>query len=119
MQISTRDEDFLIDAIALHRSMGEALNEVFTNPRITKVMHGADAALQWLQRDLGIYVVGLFDTGQAPNPNPNINPSPDSTSTLSQTLTLTQTLATSRRVPRTRTAARPSPRTLTLTLAHA
>ena len=65
VQISTRDEDFLIDAIALHRSMGDALNEVFTNPRITKVMHGADAALQWLQRDLGIYVVGLFDTGQA------------------------------------------------------
>ena len=50
MQITTRDEDFLIDAIALHRSMGEALNEVFTNPRITKVMHGADAALQWLQK---------------------------------------------------------------------
>ena len=37
VQISTPDEDFLIDAVALRRAMGEALNDVFTNPRITKV----------------------------------------------------------------------------------
>ena len=37
VQISTPDEDFLIDAVALRRTMGEALNDVFTNPRITKV----------------------------------------------------------------------------------
>lgn len=30
-----------------------------------KVMHGADWDVQWLQRDFGIYVVNLFDTGQA------------------------------------------------------
>ena len=40
-------------------------------------MHGADAALQWLQRDLGIYVVGLYDTGQAANPHPNPSPRPN------------------------------------------
>jgi len=28
-------------------------------------MHGADWDVQWLQRDFGIYVVNLFDTGQA------------------------------------------------------
>ena len=28
-------------------------------------MHGADMDIQWLQRDFGIYVVNLFDTGQA------------------------------------------------------
>lgn len=28
-------------------------------------MHGADWDVQWLQRDFGIYIVNLFDTGQA------------------------------------------------------
>ena len=28
-------------------------------------MHGADWDIPWLQRDFGIYVVNLFDTGQA------------------------------------------------------
>ena len=46
-------------------TMNHALNEVFTNPRITKVMHGADSDVLWLQRDFGLYVVALFDTGQA------------------------------------------------------
>jgi len=30
-----------------------------------KVFHGADSDIEWLQRDFGIYVVNLFDTGQA------------------------------------------------------
>jgi exosome complex exonuclease RRP6 len=64
MQISTREEDFLIDAIELRSSL-HVLNEVFTDSRITKVMHGADSDINWLQRDFGLYIVGLFDTGQA------------------------------------------------------
>jgi exosome complex exonuclease RRP6 len=64
MQISTRDEDFLLDALELRRSL-PALNDAFTNPRITKVMHQADSAVQWLQRDFGLYLVSLFDTHQA------------------------------------------------------
>ena len=28
-------------------------------------MHGADSDIPWLQRDFGIYVVNLFDTGRA------------------------------------------------------
>ena len=64
MQISTRDEDFLVDAIELRGSL-QILNNVLTDPRITKVMHGADSDILWLQRDFGLYVVGLFDTGQA------------------------------------------------------
>jgi hypothetical protein len=47
-------------------------------------MHGADAALQWLQRDLGIYVVGLYDTGQAANPHPNPSPRPNPSYALPQ-----------------------------------
>lgn len=30
-----------------------------------KVLHGADSDIVWLQRDFGIYVVNMFDTGQA------------------------------------------------------
>ena len=64
MQISTRDEDFLVDTIELRASL-HVLNDVFTDPRVAKVMHGADSDVIWLQRDFGLYVVGLFDTGQA------------------------------------------------------
>ena len=31
----------------------------------SQVMHGADWDICWLQRDFGLYVVNLFDTGQA------------------------------------------------------
>ena len=30
-----------------------------------QVFHGADNDIEWLQRDLGLYVVNMFDTGQA------------------------------------------------------
>jgi len=32
---------------------------------IVQVFHGADHDVLWLQRDFGIYVVGMFDTHQA------------------------------------------------------
>lgn len=64
LAISTADEDYLVDGLELRGQLG-CLNEVLTNPRITKVMHGADREVAWLQRDFGLYLVGLFDTGQA------------------------------------------------------
>lgn len=64
MQISTRDEDFIIDALELRSEM-YILNESFTDPSIVKVFHGADSDIEWLQRDFGLYVVNLFDTHQA------------------------------------------------------
>ena len=64
MQISTREEDFLIDTLELRSSL-HVLNDSFTDPRIAKVMHGADSDVIWLQRDFGLYLVGLFDSGQA------------------------------------------------------
>ncbi|XP_075920169.1 exosome complex component 10-like isoform X1 [Petromyzon marinus] len=64
MQISTREEDFIIDTLMLRDDL-HILNEAFTNPNIVKVFHGADSDIQWLQRDLGLYVVGLFDTHPA------------------------------------------------------
>ena len=63
MQISTRGEDFLVDTIALRNEL-HVLQGVFTNPQVVKVLHGADRDILWLQRDLGLYVVNMFDTGQ-------------------------------------------------------
>ena len=32
---------------------------------LSQVLHGADQDVQWLQRDFGLYLVGMFDTHQA------------------------------------------------------
>ncbi|GFR29338.1 hypothetical protein TNCT_245141, partial [Trichonephila clavata] len=63
MQISSRTKDYIIDALELRSEM-HVLNEVFTDPKIVKVLHGADMDVLWLQRDFGVYLVNLFDTGQ-------------------------------------------------------
>ena len=41
------------------------LNTIFTDPSIVKVLHGADRDVLWLQRDFSVYLVNMFDTGQA------------------------------------------------------
>ncbi|KAK8962625.1 hypothetical protein KSP40_PGU016614 [Platanthera guangdongensis] len=65
MQISTRMEDFIVDTFKLRVHIGPYLREHFKDPLKKKVMHGADRDILWLQRDFGIYVCNLFDTGQA------------------------------------------------------
>ncbi|KAH8114700.1 ribonuclease H-like domain-containing protein [Phellopilus nigrolimitatus] len=64
MQISTREEDFVVDTLALREEL-EDLNEVFTDPKIVKVFHGAESDIVWLQQDFNIYIVNLFDTFHA------------------------------------------------------
>lgn len=64
MQISNRLKDWLIDTLKLRDELN-VLNEIFANPNILKVFHGAFMDIIWLQRDLGIYVVSLFDTYHA------------------------------------------------------
>ncbi|KAF2851156.1 exosome complex exonuclease-like protein Rrp6 [Plenodomus tracheiphilus IPT5] len=65
MQISTRNQDWIVDTLKPWRRKLECLNEVFADPNILKVLHGAFMDIMWLQRDLGLYVVGLFDTYHA------------------------------------------------------
>lgn len=65
MQVSTRTEDFVVDTLKLRIHIGPHLREVFKDPMKKKVMHGADHDIMWLQRDFGIYVCNMFDTGQA------------------------------------------------------
>ncbi|KAJ3210590.1 exosome nuclease subunit [Dinochytrium kinnereticum] len=62
--ISTREEDYLIDTLAL-RSHLHVLNIYTSDPKIVKIFHGAEMDIVWLQRDFGIYVVNLFDTYHA------------------------------------------------------
>ncbi|AEO59985.1 hypothetical protein MYCTH_2308740 [Thermothelomyces thermophilus ATCC 42464] len=62
MQISTREKDWIVDTLVPWRHKLEVLNEVFADPKIVKVLHGAFMDVIWLQRDLGLYIVGLFDT---------------------------------------------------------
>ncbi|KZT28826.1 hypothetical protein NEOLEDRAFT_1057691 [Neolentinus lepideus HHB14362 ss-1] len=66
MQISTRDEDFVVDCLVPEiREEMEALNEAFTDPQVVKVFHGAESDIVWLQQNFNIYVVNLFDTFHA------------------------------------------------------
>ncbi|KAF5362917.1 hypothetical protein D9758_007096 [Tetrapyrgos nigripes] len=66
MQISTREQDWIVDlCVPEIREEAEALNEVFADPSIVKVFHGAESDIIWLQQDFNIYVVNLFDTFHA------------------------------------------------------
>ncbi|KAK2003952.1 exonuclease [Colletotrichum falcatum] len=65
MQISTREKDWIVDTLKPWREQLQILNQVFADPSIIKVFHGAFMDMVWLQRDLGLYVNGLFDTGMA------------------------------------------------------
>ncbi|KAH6606060.1 exosome complex exonuclease RRP6 [Trichoderma cornu-damae] len=62
LQISTREKDWIVDTLKPWRHKLQVLNEVFADPNIVKVFHGAYMDMVWLQRDLGLYVNGLFDT---------------------------------------------------------
>uniref|UniRef100_A0A6E8VAY1 Exosome complex component 10 homolog n=1 Tax=Anopheles coluzzii TaxID=1518534 RepID=A0A6E8VAY1_ANOCL len=64
MQLSTRTKDYIVDALALRDEL-HVLNEVFTDPKKLKVLHGSVSDIEWLQRDLGLYLVNMFDTGEA------------------------------------------------------
>lgn len=57
--------DFVIDTLALRNFINGHFASIMANPDIVKVMHGADSDIGWLQRDFGLYVVNLFDTGRA------------------------------------------------------
>lgn len=48
MQISTREEDFVVDTLALKKQIGDSLRGIFDDPAIVKVLHGADSDIEWL-----------------------------------------------------------------------
>jgi ribonuclease D len=60
IQLSSRDEHFLIDPLALPDL--SPLGRIFADPAIETIFHDADYDLRILHRDLGFEVRGLFDT---------------------------------------------------------
>jgi ribonuclease D len=60
LQISTRDETFLVDTLAVDE-LGE-LAPLFASPGHEIILHDADYDLRLLARDFGMHVRGLFDT---------------------------------------------------------
>ena len=64
IQVSTRTTDYLVDVLVIREHVW-LLNEVTSDPSIMKVLHGANQDILWLQKDFGVYVVNMFDTGQA------------------------------------------------------
>ena len=67
LQLSTASHDYLVDCLApaVRPALGSVLGPVFCDARVVKVLHGANSDVHWLQRDFGVYIVNLFDTGQA------------------------------------------------------
>jgi ribonuclease D len=60
VQISSRDENVLIDPLALPSL--DILGQLFADAHVEKVFHDADFDLRILDRDLGLRVRNLFDT---------------------------------------------------------
>jgi ribonuclease D len=60
LQISTRDETFLVDTLALEEL--RPLEPIFASPEHEVILHDADYDLRLLARDYGIRIGGLFDT---------------------------------------------------------
>ncbi|KAJ7435107.1 ribonuclease H-like domain-containing protein [Mycena galericulata] len=62
IQISTRTQDWIVNTLALRAELATGAL-VFTDPAV--VLHGAESDIVWLQQDLNIYIVNLFDTFHA------------------------------------------------------
>jgi ribonuclease D len=60
IQFSTRDEDYLLDPLALKNL--ESLGPIFSDPHILKIFHAAEYDLLCLKRDFGFSFNNLFDT---------------------------------------------------------
>jgi len=65
IQVSSEWSDFLVDTLALSAEQLAPLNAVTADPSVVKLLHGCDRDVVWLQRCCGLYLVGVFDTGQA------------------------------------------------------
>ncbi|KAL7562909.1 hypothetical protein ACA910_000281 [Epithemia clementina (nom. ined.)] len=63
---TNNQENYLLDPFHLSStSLNRVLQGPLANPQIVKLLHGADSDITWLQRDFGLYIVHLWDTGRA------------------------------------------------------
>lgn len=61
LQVSTADEDWIVDPIALGEEL-KAFNPLLADPSLVKIFHAAEFDLMLLKKELGAEVRGLFDT---------------------------------------------------------
>ena len=64
LQISTIENDYIIDAIYLREQIAVYLKEIFEDFNRIKIFHGCDYDLQWLKVDFGIETMNIFDTAR-------------------------------------------------------
>jgi len=62
IQVTTGQEDFIIDPLHLGPEDLEALWEILADPFITVMMHGSDYDMRVLDRDFGVHIKALIDT---------------------------------------------------------
>jgi ribonuclease D len=60
IQISVPGSDYLVDPLSLHDCA--SLGPLLADPRVLKVLHGAEYDLRVLHRDFGFTMTNLFDT---------------------------------------------------------
>ena len=70
MQLSTTKSDYLIDCFTLRDYARQddsiiSLKAVFSDEKVTKIMHSGDSDLKYLISDFGIVTVNMFDTAHA------------------------------------------------------
>jgi len=66
VQLATADgRGLVIDAVALREHIHDALQGVFSDPNVVKVLHSSHNDLRWLQCDFELSLVNLFDTHAA------------------------------------------------------
>jgi ribonuclease D len=59
VQVSTRDQDYIVDPLAIDITSLEA---IFANPAIEKIFHAAEYDIMSLRRDYGFQFCNLFDS---------------------------------------------------------
>ena len=66
IQLSTRETDYVVDALALWDHIHAHLSSVFANPSVVKVFHACSSGdIPALDRDFNIQVINIFDTQHA------------------------------------------------------
>jgi len=63
IQIATETSSYIIDPLSIPDL--STLSEIFSNPDMVKILHGADYDIRSLHRDYGITIANLFDTEMA------------------------------------------------------
>ena len=70
IQMSTQESDYILDCYSLRDAIRNdhsqsSLKGIFSDKRVTKIMHGSDTDIKYLVTDLDICTINLFDTARA------------------------------------------------------